>query len=337
MFVVFAGAGASTAVDAQQYPTTTAFFDRLPKAITKSPAFTVLTKRLQIRAGERRLDIEDVLWALNELRSWCELSTDSNGIVGTLCQGSELAVMSGHSADMGNVQQMLRMLNDRLRELEGGINALVHEYYAERPSEESLASNWLPLLKVLRGRTNRIDVVTTNYDMVIEEAIRHSGCDIDTGREYGDWSIFNTNIADHGQWAQGLGRRGGRLLKIHGSVDWVRRGGNIHYGNFVFTGTHSNHVIVYPGYKGTPNTAPFIALHESFRNVLSSCEAILFIGYAFRDVYVNSILREATPRSAHITIINPAKDLPGVPFDAARVRHIARGFDAEAVALALDG
>jgi hypothetical protein len=66
--VVFAGAGASKAVDADSYPTTVDFFSGLPKSVTSNRLFTNLVEFLKQEDSGRILDIELVLWALHQLR-----------------------------------------------------------------------------------------------------------------------------------------------------------------------------------------------------------------------------------------------------------------------------
>ena len=69
---IFAGAGASKAVDPDQYPTTVEFFDGLPIFVTTNLLFKSVVALLMQDDKNRILDIEIILWKLSELLSFCE-------------------------------------------------------------------------------------------------------------------------------------------------------------------------------------------------------------------------------------------------------------------------
>lgn len=69
---IFAGAGASKAIDPDQYPTTVEFFDRLPISVTTNLLFESVVALLMQDDKNRILDIEIILWELSELLSFCE-------------------------------------------------------------------------------------------------------------------------------------------------------------------------------------------------------------------------------------------------------------------------
>ena len=67
MILVFVGAGGSAAVDPEQYPTTVEFFNRLPDDIEEAPLFIQICAFLEIRKYGQPIDIEEILWTLDEL------------------------------------------------------------------------------------------------------------------------------------------------------------------------------------------------------------------------------------------------------------------------------
>ena len=76
---IFAGAGASKAVDPDQYPTTVEFFDRLPISVATNLLFESVVAFLMQDDKNRILDIEIILWELSELLSFCEQVSRSFG------------------------------------------------------------------------------------------------------------------------------------------------------------------------------------------------------------------------------------------------------------------
>ena len=69
---IFACAGASRAVDPDQYPTTVEFLVRLPISVTNNLIFKSVVAFLMRDDENSILDIEIILWRLCELLSFCE-------------------------------------------------------------------------------------------------------------------------------------------------------------------------------------------------------------------------------------------------------------------------
>src|SRR5829696_9086253 len=72
MILVFAGAGASKALDPQGYPTTEEFFKKLPKEIRSNQLFAGLEQFLRQQLNADVIDIEQWLWASAEARQALE-------------------------------------------------------------------------------------------------------------------------------------------------------------------------------------------------------------------------------------------------------------------------
>ena len=65
-----------------------------------------------------------------------------------------------------------------------------------------------------------------------------------------------------------------------------------------------NNLVIYPGEKLKPETDPFKKLHEFFVEEVNSTDFLIFIGFAFRDEYLNTVIREASSKPK-IIIISP--------------------------------
>ena len=85
MILVFAGAGASAAVDPQQYPTTEDFFLNLPGRIKENELFTRIVSI--IKKEKEVIDIEDILSYLDELQGCCNSITNPKTSLGWLIKG----------------------------------------------------------------------------------------------------------------------------------------------------------------------------------------------------------------------------------------------------------
>jgi hypothetical protein len=342
MFLVFAGAGASKAVDPAHYPSTIEFFERLPDSI-KTPMFHLVLKMLRAHRGTSNvIDIEQVLWALGELRTFLRDVTDERTVPGWLLKDARLLQPVSLTADFGNLLGNAPRLLDLVASLMDGINLQIYDWYAHQPSHAQLEQNWLTLLRPLLSMSERVELFTTNYDLVLEiaadELAREGLPEIRTGR-----TGAIQRVLDQAEWLRPprdpelADLPGGLLTKLHGSVDYGRApDGTIYVGDPFFKGSHERHAIVYPGFKGVPDREPFNLFHNHLARAVAQSARLLFVGFAFRDEYINSLLERYTQPRAAIVVINPAEQLPQLPYAAERVRHIRGNFDPKHIGEALN-
>ena len=338
MILVFVGAGGSAAVDPEQYPTTAEFFNRLPNTITQDPLFGNVCRFLRDRKSELQqsdvIDIEEVLWVLGDLRDDLSVFLDRKKITGWMMEPTRFLGLNGltiSTSDFNKVQGGKGHYMSQSTKLIEDINTLVHDFYKLPPAEESQLADWVNLLSQLRNHDPVIEIFTTNYDVVLETVIRNPAIEIETGRKFdGLQTILNTTL-----WNSHSGSPvgHGRLTKLHGSVDWQRSGNNI-VTSEVFTGDLQKHMILYPGYKGEPAQPPFKEFHDHLRAVVRQAKMAIFIGYAFRDEYINRILSELSanvmPPGIMKIIINKDKLDDDLPF-AAPYQYLETEFNEKAI------
>lgn len=216
-----------------------------------------------------------------------------------------------------------------LKRTTGLINQQVYDLYGNDPAEDELTGNWIPLLKPLFDRDIRLDLFTTNYDLVIENALQIIGGDDFLYSYLGAPGRIQRYI-DLKQWQEDTDRAQGLLTKLHGSLNWKQRRDQIAIGDILFTGDHSRHAIIYPGFKGSSNAIFFTPFHDYFSRMLAQADHVLIIGFAFRDEAINSALRTSIPAGATITVMDPNDKLrfPG----RRKVQRLTQGFDARTVA-----
>ncbi len=327
MILVFVGAGGSAAVDPEQYPTTVEFFSRLPGEIRQDPLFILIYRFLRTQKEDGQpIDIEEMLWSLDKLQEYFSLSRDPNTIEGWMMTGNRLGSLHANMQASSNISAgMFEIYKNQLAPLQNRINALAHEFYVEPPSNGKL-QNWISLLQGLGERDPVIEIFTTNYDPVLETVIEEANIEnVVTGRETGRQTTLNTSLWDKpGESLDGRGR----LTKLHGSVDWQRRGSTIICSD-LYTGDPDQHSILYPGFKGEPSEEPFIKFHEHLRAVAREAKAAIFIGFAFRDEYINEILSGLRPDIPKY-VINKDTSLPNLAF-LAGCEHFDDGLTPEVI------
>ena len=338
MILVFVGAGGSAAVDLEQYPTTVGFFKSLPGEIANDPLFLKVYEFLKGQQGKKIVDIENVLETLDDLQEGFKKINNPTNIVGWAMKG-RLGLIEGVS-DFANFQGSIATWErNQITPLNNKIKEQVYKLYATHPAPNKL-SDWIRLLKQLQKIDSTLEIFTTNYDLVLEDAIEQAKIDVEFGLVPGQRGTkLETAFWDPTRRPLS-GNHRGLLTKLHGSMDWQRLNGDIIVGSPYFSGDHNNQCILYPGHKGTPTEKPFIAFHEHLRNVVreeyESLTAAIFIGFAFRDDYINTILSDLPPETPTYFITKP----DGKPVDDERpprapstkeYMHLLEGLTAETV------
>lgn len=137
------------------------------------------------------------------------------------------------------------------------------------------------------SREHPIEVFTTNYDMLLEEAMEHSGIPFFDGFSGAREPFFDPSTVA----ANDLPARWTRIWKLHGSLGWsanqfgevIRKGGS--------TSTH----LVFPEHLKYERTqkAPYAALFDRLRAFLMTPDTLLLTtGFSFADAHIAALLGE---------------------------------------------
>lgn len=337
--VIFAGAGASTAVNPKKYPTTKEFFDRLRPEVAESALFKACVDYLKTRTPDAVIDIEMVLWIIEELRTFAKLLNQSDSVPGWFARSNRLSAALQLNQSFEALLGVMEQAENTARPLVERINRQVYDYYAEVPAPADLKRNWTELLHaVVRSFRDSIDIFTTNYDVVIEKAVREleardiGNPKIRTGAD--DSDVYRR--LDQSLWSRDRepNSRSGLLTKLHGSVHWSQHGEHIHVGDPGYKGSEDRQVILYPGFKGVPDREPFVTFHAYLERQLLEARRAIFIGFAFRDVHLNDIILRTLTPGCSVVVLNPAANI-SVPLPSEMYHHVQEPFDEKAVTAAI--
>lgn len=325
--IIFAGAGASRGVSENKYPMALDFRKRLPNSITSSNLYKQLVEYLRKAELGQGIDIEHILWELGRLSDTLSEWIDGESFSSNLLATNFVEAITQISNSGHQTFNQFKKLREITKKLQDQINEQVYEYYSQEPNAQELKTSWMPLFEAVRlASFNRIDVVTTNYDPVIESALNESSLkNISMGFRQGLFPGIDLNYWRKPELTDGM------LTKLHGSVDWkLGNGGTevdpvIRRGHPEFDGDHGKRLILYPGFKGVPTREPFIAFHDYFRRSVQIATHILFIGFAFRDDFINDLISSALPQNCKVAAVNPTPQLPSLPF-LTHALHFQQGF-----------
>ena len=336
VILLFVGAGGSAAVDPNEYPTTVEFFKRVPPDIKANPWFAAASQFRSLRMGGQNTNIEQILSDLRRMQEFCTKAHNTSGFPGWMLAGDFIGETIPAISSAGISTISMKKECARLEKLQRAIHVLVYDLYSSMYAGHCASSynmsmgKWIYFLESLLAPQRTIEIFTTNYDRVLEQAIRDIGINMEvaTGR-YSDGIKTRLDLKCWNADRQPSESIPARLTKLHGSVDWQRSSevpwiDDIVISNTRFTGSHKNHVIIYPGFKGEPLEEPFILFHNHLRHVVEIADAAIFVGYAFWDEYINKVLGNL-PFHIPKFVINIEQPLPDLAF-LLSAAHFDTGF-----------
>jgi hypothetical protein len=212
----------------------------------------------------------------------------------------------GSDANIENILSRIRLLQQALgTTLVNGLDATGYEDLGKEictkigdavgvtlPEERNA---YTELVSWISGtlREHAVEVFTTNYDLLFEEAFERSRASYFDGFTGGSAPFFDpVTVAGND-----LPARWSRLWKLHGSIGWTLENGAV-----VRRGSRSFTQLVYPDYLKYDLTQkqPYASLFERLRQFLLTPDTLLLaVGFSFRDAHVSAVLDEALAMNAN--------------------------------------
>lgn len=144
--------------------------------------------------------------------------------------------------------------------------------------------NWI----VGADRDHPVEIFTTNYDLLLEEALESVRAPYFDGFTGGREPFFDpVTVANHD-----LPPRWTRLWKLHGSLGWKLNGA----GEVIRTGDSSSSHLIFPEHLEYDQTqkAPYAALFDRLRSFLLTKDTLLIaVGTSFADAHVSARIDES--------------------------------------------
>lgn len=146
-------------------------------------------------------------------------------------------------------------------------------------------------------RAHAVEIFTTNYDLLFEEAFERSRASYFDGFTGGHLPFFDpVSVA-----SDDLPPRWSRLWKLHGSLGWALEGDSVVRGR-----GRAASQLVYPDHLKYELTQkqPYSALFERLRQFLLTPDSILLTsGFSFRDAHICAVLDEALAMNANASVM----------------------------------
>lgn len=293
---LFLGAGASAFA---KMPTTKDLIgevrDRVDRETWESPDAKLLAENVVYAHNGK--DVEDLYLAI---RTLIDAETQHLAVVEYKTKADDGDGPWRKVQDISQTFDDNEGTTDETRGIDENIRAL-------KALESSIRNTLLSSLMVKPGRLKSVasiydelfksvsrDVITTNYDNVLESYCEQSGLDLVNGFE-------KTHIGDRRTWNDAWkgGENALRLVKLHGSITWQKDDDDavLEIGRPGLRDSDRD-VMIAPtlGRKDYSNDI-FPALMSRFKTMLSETELLVVVGCSFRDPEVNEILQKRLVRS----------------------------------------
>lgn len=134
-----------------------------------------------------------------------------------------------------------------------------------------------------------VEVFTTNYDLLLEQALEEQSVPYFDGFSGSRYPFFDIHSVEDNR----LPRYWARLWKLHGSVNWKSVKGEVCRVSKDVTGSPE---LIYPSKLKYDQSRkmPFLAMSDRLANFLLQPQAVLFVcGYSFGDEHINDTIINA--------------------------------------------
>ena len=173
------------------------------------------------------------------------------------------------------------------KEISQNISEFVDKALPDKSSSYHNLALWLREL----DRSFPVHIFTTNYDLLLEQALEESLAPYFDGFVGSKAAFFDLGaVEDEGL----LPPRWTRLWKVHGSINWrLDKSGNVVRSDQVDS---NSHYLIYPSHLKYDQSRkmPYLAMLDRLKEFLLKPGAILFLsGYSFSDDHINDVLRRS--------------------------------------------
>lgn len=216
----------------------------------------------------------------------------------------------GKASNIETILSRIRLLQNALGSAEvKGLNSTGYEQLGKQICEQisGIVGASLPaercayndLVAWIAGiqRPHPVEIFTTNYDLLIEEAFEAAHAPYFDGFSGSSAPFFDAaSVAN-----DDLPSRWSRLWKLHGSLGWKARAGRI-----VRTAERGASELVYPDHLKYDLTQkqPYSALFDRLKQFLKTPDTLLLTtGFSFRDAHICAVLNDTLPANANSAVI----------------------------------
>lgn len=207
----------------------------------------------------------------------------------------------GHDGIGMNLLDML----GALRTLRSIIHETMLGNFAVGSGQKDIEKMYGSLVDVVGGASGSVDIITTNYDNVIETYCNRTDARLVDG-------FVPSRNGDHRVWKDSWNMEDDncvRLVKLHGSVTWQRRDSEIIGMMVPGSRGKGEDVLVEPTLDTKDyGDEPLPQLSEQCDAILAGTGMLVVIGYSFRDDAINKKIMDTVRRGAQMLVVSPSAE-----------------------------
>lgn len=158
----------------------------------------------------------------------------------------------------------------------------------ELPSDEAGYHNLATWMSSIE-REEPVELFTTNYDLLLEQALEEQNVPFFDGFVGGHRPFFDSYAVLNEE----LPSRWNRLWKIHGSVNWASDESGSSLEIWRSLNDEENTAVIHPSHMkyNQSRKMPYLAYLDRLKQFLNKPEGVLFVvGYSFRDQHLNETI-----------------------------------------------
>lgn len=160
------------------------------------------------------------------------------------------------------------------------------------------------LFDAVGGAPGSVDIITTNYDNVIETYCNRTDTRLVDG-------FVPSRNGDHRVWKNTWNVADGcvRLVKLHGSAAWQRDGDSIIGMQRPGSREDDDDILIAPTLDAKDyRREPLPQLFKQCDAILSRTDALIVIGYSFRDDGINKRFVDTMGRGVPMLVVSPSAE-----------------------------
>lgn len=243
------------------------------------PDVTALTKCISEQL-KKKSDAKDGPWE-NLINICSEDNLNTTNIEIILTQVRALRMVAGNATVRGLTAKQLQDLDSKICKI------ILEEVDKPLPDIRSIYHNLAFWARSIT-RDHPVHIFTTNYDLLVEQALEESAAPYFDGFIGSRRAFFDLGAVENENL---LPSRWVRLWKMHGSINWRQEAnGSVVR---VSASDHNDSYLIYPSHLkyGQSRKMPYLAMSDRLKDFLMKPSATIFIsGYSFGDEHINDVL-----------------------------------------------
>lgn len=191
---------------------------------------------------------------------------------------------------------------ENLVELEKNIcNKIVEKLEVDLPDKDTpyhKLAQWISI-----DRDKPIEIFTTNYDLLLEEAFEDLSIPYFDGFVGSRQSFFDLRSVEEDNL---IPKHWTRLWKIHGSINWFQKTENKEVYRSSLTKENGDSYLIYPSHLKYEQSRkmPYLALIDRLNRFLRKPNSLLILtGYSFNDEHLNDTILSALKANPNSMVI----------------------------------